>query len=389
MTMDDFLPYAKQSIDSEDVLEVSKALTSGIITRGERVEAFEKAFAEYCGAKHAVAFSSGSAALVAACHAGQIGPRDRFITTPNTFVATVGAGIHCGANPIFVDIDRSTGNLDLEQVEINLKQPISRGKAVVIPVHFSGIPVDMRRLDRMISHPDCVVIEDAAHALGSTYKEGQKVGSCAYSQMTIFSFHPAKTMTTGEGGMVTTNDDDLNHRLRRFRNNGIERDPIYLEEAPSPWYYEVHEISNNFNFTELQGALGLSQLKRLNSFAAKRRELVQAYRDQLRDFPHLRVFTSELDAQSVFHLLVVQIDFAACKTDRTAVMNKLRDKGIGTQVHYIPVYRHPYFRKKFGDISEYFPQMEGYYSQALSLPLYYDLRLEDVERVVGALRESL
>lgn len=385
-----FLPYAHQSIDPADIFEVNKALFSNAITRGPRVEAFEKEIADYCGAKYAVAFSSASTALSAACHASQVDKHDRLISTPNTFISSVGCGVQKGATPIFVDIDRHTGNINLEQVGFTMQKPYSRGRHILLPVHFSGIAVDMRQLDSLITDPDTVVIEDAAHALGSYYPNGgPRVGSCEWSQMTVFSFHPAKTITTGEGGMVTTNDRELVHRLQRYRNNGIERDPQYLEGEAAPWYYECHEMTNNFNFTEIQAALGLSQLKRLEDFIAKRRQLVQIYRQELQNLEHVVPFTAEFDEHTSFHLFVVQIDFSAYKTNRTEVMNKLKDRGIGTQVHYIPVYRHPCFKNICGDISEYFPNMEAYYNQALSLPLYYNLRIEDVERVVRDLQSVL
>ena len=262
-----FLPYAKQSIDEQDIQAVGKALSAEWITRGPLVEAFEKEFASYCNAAYAVAFSSGSAALAAAYFAAQVGPSDRLISTPNTFIATVGAAMQYGAQPLFIDIDRKTGGIDLEQLIFNANQPLSRGRPILAPVHFAGIPVDMEELDRHLTNPDVVVIEDAAHAIGSNYpRQGPKVGSCAWSQMTMFSFHPAKTITTGEGGLVTTNDSELCRRLKLFRNNGIERDPQYLEGEPAPWYYEVHALTNNFNFTEGQAALGSSQLRRIDIF---------------------------------------------------------------------------------------------------------------------------
>lgn len=387
--MTSFLPYAHQSITSEDIAEVGKALTGDFITRGPLVEAFEGAVAHYCEAKYAVAFNSGTSALMAAYYAGNVYAFDRLITTPNTFVASAGAGIARQATPVFVDIDRSSGNFDLDQVEINVNYPSSRGRPVVIPVHFAGIPVDMEALDRTIKNPDVLVIEDAAHAIGSTYSNGQKVGCCAWSHMTIFSFHAVKTLTTGEGGMVLTNDESLYHRLRLYRNNGIERDPQFLRVEPAPWYYEVLDVTGNFNFTEMQAALGLSQLKRLDQIVAKRRQLIGTYRQLLNDMPHVKMFKPDYDAQTAYHLCVVQIDFHAYKMTRTEVMMKLKEKGIGSQVHYIPVYRFPFLADKIGDISSYFPQMEAYYSQALSLPLYHDLREEDVERVVSTLKAIL
>lgn len=386
-----FLPYGRQCIDEQDIEAVATALRSEMITRGERVAAFEKSIAEYCGAQHAVAFNSGSSALLATCYAAKVNASDRVLTTPNTFFSTTGCAAQFGATPVFIDIDRQTGNLDLELLEMNLGTPLSRGRHVIMPVHFSGIAVDMEKVDRMITDPDAVVIEDAAHALGSCYRDGQKVGSCAWSQMTVFSFHPVKNITTGEGGMVTTNDDQLAHRLRQYRNNGIEREKDSLKNPAqaAPWYYEVQGMSNNLNFTEIQAALGLSQMSRLDEFVKRRRQLIGKYREKLAGFPHLKMFTSEFDAQTAFHLCVVQIDFDALGINRAEVMYKLVEKGIGTQVHYIPVYRHPVFQEKSGDLSAYFPQMEGYYAQALSLPLFYGMTDLDLERVCSTLKTVL
>lgn len=389
MTTLKFLPYGKQSVTKEDLAEVMKVLESDLITRGPKVEEFERAVADYCGAKHGVAFSNGTAALMAACHAADTGPYDRLITTPNTFVATVGAGVQCQSTPVFVDIDRDTGNLNLDQVQFTLERESSRGKDVIIPVHFSGISVDMKRLEKMIKKSDTIIIEDAAHAIGSRHPDGFMVGSSAYSHMTVFSFHAVKTMTTGEGGMVMTNDDELCRKLRLFRNNGIERDPMYLERKAEPWYYEVKDLTGNFNVTEMQAALGISQLKRLDRMVEKRRRLVSAYREKLREIQEIRLFSDKHDALTAFHLFVVQIDFEALKFSRTELMERLMERGIGTQLHYIPVYRHPYFQAKIGNISSYFPNMEAYYSQALSLPLFYEMEEEDVSRVVATLKEIL
>lgn len=383
-----FLPYAQQHISSEDINAVTKALTQPIITRGQLVDAFENRIADYCGAKYGVAFNSGSTALLAAYFAADLGHADRIVTTSNSFIASIGSGVQFSATPVFLDIDRDTGNLDLNQLQHNINQPSLRSKTVIVPVHFAGIPVDMEAVDGIISDSRTIIIEDAAHAIGSRYKDGQRVGCCAWSHMTVFSFHPAKTITTGEGGMVTTNDPELYHRLQLFRNNGIVREPELLKRNPGPWHYEVVALTSNYNFTEFQAALGLSQLERIDDFVSKRQALMRLYKQKLAAFEHIRLMAPE----NLFiapHLCVVQIDFEAYKTNRSDVMFGLKDRGIGTQLHYIPLYRHPVFADKMGDVSEYFPQMEAYYEQALSLPLYFDLSEEDVETVVKNLKEVL
>lgn len=389
MTIEHYLPYAQQHISKEDIESVQRALSQPYITRGPLVEAFEKEIAQYCGAQYAVAFNSATSALMGAYHAADVGVNDRVITTPNSFVASIGPGIQRSATPIFVDIDRKTGNLDLEQVMLNVNRLQSKGKTIVVPVHFSGIPVDVQAIDAGISNYRTIIIEDAAHAIGSCYRDGSKVGSCQWSQMTVFSFHPAKTMTTGEGGMVTTNDPDLYHQLRVFRDNGKEKDAPYISQPAAPGYYEVQFLSGNYNFTEMQAALGLSQFQRLEAFVQRRQKLMELYRDQLASLAHVQLFDASHEHLIAYHLCVVQIDFAAYKTTREKVMEALHGMGIGTQIHYIPLYRHPFFKNLAGDLSEYFPEMEAYYSKALSLPLYYHLRDEDVERVVSGLKKAL
>jgi UDP-4-amino-4,6-dideoxy-N-acetyl-beta-L-altrosamine transaminase len=387
--MNNFIPYTKQSLLPQDIDSVKDALYQEIITRGSKVEEFENAVADYCGARFAVSFNSGTTALYAAAFAGRINEYDECLTTPNSFVASTGCVVSNGATPVFLDIDRQTGNLDLKNIKYNLEKKKLRGRTIVLPVHFAGIAVDMEKIDQLIQDPNAIVIEDAAHALGSCYKDGTKVGSCKWSQMTIFSFHPAKQITTGEGGMVLTNDEEYFHRLRLYRNNGIVRDGKYLMSQEAPGYYEVHELTGNFHLTDFQSALGLSQFDRIESIVENRKKLIKAYRKLLKGIPEVKMFTSEFDDLTSFHLNVVQIDFEALKTTRTDVMNKLKEKGIGTQFHYIPIYKHPFFSKAAGDISEYFPEMEIYSKQALSLPLYTDLKLEEVEYVVKTLKEIL
>lgn len=384
-----FLPFARVSISQEEIQEVKNALSSGVITRGPTVEAFEKELAKTCDAQFAVMFHSASAGLSAAYQAAGLSSYDRVITTPNTFVATAGPALQQKARYVFCDIDPETGNIDLEQVKYNLEIPGTRGKTIVVPVHFGGIAVDMKKLDEMLSDPEVVIIEDAAQAIGSCYPTGEKVGSCCYSQMTIFSFDSTKTISTGEGGAVTTNDPVLYHLLKRYRNNGIESEESYWnqtdEEGSYEGYYEVEEISNNFNVTEMQGALGLGQLKRLDLFVNKRRELIAAYRKGLEGIPHLKMFTPQYDAHTSFDLAVVQIDYEKWNTSRKELIRALKERGIGTQVHYIPLYRHPVFFRQSGDLREYFPKMEQYYAQTLSLPLFHEMTLDDVKRVCETL----
>lgn len=384
--MEHFLPYSKQNITAEDLESVGRALAGEVITRGPQVEAFEQALAHYCGASFAVLFNSGSTALHAACFAERVGPRDRLLTTPNTFIATVIAGMRFGALPIFIDIDPETGNLDLNQLAPNLKVESTRGRSIVIPVHYAGAPVDMKALERSVYDPETVVIEDAAAALGSSYDAEHRVGCCAFSRMTIFSFHPAKILTTGEGGAVTTNDPDLAKRLKLYRNNGITKP---AQEELIPGYYEVEEASGNYNFTEFQAALGLSQLQRIDAMIAKRQHLVQAYADQLKDCSLVKCLFNNSSSLIAPQLMVVRIPFSTQLLSRPALMTKLKEAGIGTQVHYIPLYRHPLLRNQMGDLSPYFPGMEQFYAEALTLPLYETLTDSDVKRVSQTLKSLL
>lgn len=381
MSQPPFLPYAKQSIQEEDRQAVSAALNEELITRGPLVKHFEESIAAYCNVPYAVAFNSGSSALAAAYFAARINDFDRVITSPNTFIATLGAAIQQGARPFFVDVDRDTGNLDLAKLAEVLRFQSTRGRPFIVPVHFSGIPVDMSALDRLIHHPEAIVIEDAAHALGSIYPSGEKVGSCAYSQMTVFSFHPAKTITTGEGGMVMTRDEELFHRLQLFRDNGIERNEPYLSRPSALGYYEAQAITGNFHLTSFQAALGVSQFRRLDAFVSKRRTLVNRYRQNLGHVSQIKLFSQSHFENTAFHLFVVQIDFAACKIGRQEVMRQLKMKGIGSQVHYIPLYYHPIIKSDEELEKGKCPEMGVYYSQALTLPLYFDLQEEDVDRI--------
>lgn len=378
--MSKFFPYARQSIDQSDIEAVKESLSQSLITRGEKTLAFEEALAKKVSAKWAVTFTSATTGLYAAFQAADVSSFDRFITTPNSFIATVAAGMRLGAKPLFVDIDRNNGSLDVEALKEHVSMPMSRGRIILAPVHFAGIAHDMAAIDKSLKGPDYVIIEDAAHAIGSNYPDGTPVGSCTHSHMTVFSFHAIKTITAAEGGCVTTNDEGYYKRLLQIRNSGIVR------SASDPWYYEVKEITGNYHMTEMQAALGLSQLNRLDSFAQKRRQIVTWYRNRLKN---VRFFDESYDARSCYHLMCVQIDFEALGKSRTEFMKELHEAGVGSQYHYIPLYRHPAVAKVSGDIAHNYPEMEGYYKQALSLPLYYDLTEEDVDYICNTINKAL
>lgn len=384
MTTEKFLPYGRQSIDAFDLTDLSEAISADIITRGARVQDFEAAIAAEVGARYAVAFCNGTAALEAAYFAADLKPYDRVVSSPNTFVGSVVTPLKLGADLVFCDIDRRHGGMSVESAEPSLHFRSTRGKLVVVPVHFAGITLDVHRIRSIARHPSSMIIEDAAHAIGSTYPSGEKVGSCAFSDMTVFSFHPVKTITTGEGGMVTTNDPALKRRLELFRNNGIVR-----PEGREPWYYEVHAATGNYNITDFQAALGLSQFGKLREFSDKRRSLVQEYRRLLAGIEGIRLFDEEFDERTTYHLMVLQIDFAKFGVDRATLMQRLQAHNIGTQVHYIPLYHHPVCQVDLEEAPKFFPETESYYASALSLPLYPTLSLEDVAYVCDTLKEQL
>ena len=386
--MTNFLPYAHQSIDSSDLTAVSNALLQPVITRGPSVEAFERQVSEYVGARHAVAFASGSAALSAAFQAGQVGANDHIVTSPNTFIATIAGGVRSGASLGLIDIDEN-GNMDVRSSADALRQSRSRGRTVLVPVHFAGVAIDMHALDEQITAPSTLVIEDAAHALGSKYPDGSPVGNCQYSDMTIFSFHAIKNITCGEGGMVTTNDPSLDARLRMIRDSGIDRTTLCNHAAPEPWYYEVPELSSNYHMTEGQAALGLSQLRRIEEFAQKKAVLLAAYRERLRSMPAVKLPPIESDPISHRHLFCIAVDFDSLSLSRTEVMEGLRSLGVGTQYHYVPLYKHPALKSALGANVSAFPAMERHFRTALSIPFYSSMEVTDVDRVVMALRKVL
>jgi UDP-4-amino-4,6-dideoxy-N-acetyl-beta-L-altrosamine transaminase len=391
----ELLHYGRQSIDRSDVDAVLNVLQSDLITQGPVVERFESALAERVNARHAVAVSSGTAALHIAALAAGLAPGDIGVTSALTFVASANCVRYTGGDVALVDIDPDT----LGMAPLALKALLAEQQDVkaVIPVHMGGVAHASDEI-RALAQSRCV-IEDAAHSLGGSYACGRPVGCGAYSDMSVFSFHPVKSITTAEGGAVVTNDDELARRLRLLRNHGIERNPERFVGADcnesgriKPWLYEAQMLGFNYRMTDLHAALGLSQLKRLDSFIARRRTIALRYDEAFRGLPHMRLPQSAADqrARSALHLYIAEFDFAALNTTRVGFMSRLERRQVRAQVHYIPVYRHPYYQNRFA-VSE-FPNIENYYRGCLSLPLYPALTDEDVERVIlavtGAVAEA-
>ena len=382
--------YGRHHLDEEDIQAVVDVLRSGSLTQGSAIDVFEQAVAEYVGAKYAVAVSSGTAALHLAALAAGVGPGKSLITSPITFVASANAALYVGGRPVFADIDPDTVNMSLGSLKEALaKNPDARA---VVPVHFAGLPCDMPAIKLAADRAGAVVIEDAAHALGATYPDGSRVGSCAHSQMTMFSFHPVKAITTGEGGMITTNDESAYRKLLRLRSHGINKldDPLMLPEQAlvngvrAPWYYEMEELGYNYRITEIQCALGLSQFRKLDKFIRRRRALVGAYDKALGEFRYCRPAQAEGREQSGHHLYTLRLKFKSLGVERARVMQTLREQGIVTQVHYVPVPMHPHYRR-LGLNPQDYPNAQEYYEEALSIPLFFDLTDEQQKFVINAL----
>ncbi|HHU91799.1 MAG TPA: UDP-4-amino-4,6-dideoxy-N-acetyl-beta-L-altrosamine transaminase [Halanaerobiaceae bacterium] len=360
-----YIPYGKQWIDDEDIKAVVEVLKSDYLTTGPKIEEFEEKFAAYVGAKYAVAVSNGTAALHAACFAAGIGPGDEVITTPLTFAASANCVLYQGGKPVFADIDPETYNISVEEI----KKKITNKTAAVIPVHFTGQPCDMEEIYEIARENNLIVIEDAAHALGATYK-GEKIGNCRFSDMTVFSFHPVKHITTGEGGMITTNDKELYEKLKLFRTHGITKEPDrYIRKTDESWYHEQQFLGYNYRMTDIQAALGISQLKKSDEFLKRRREIARIYNQKLAEIEWIKLPYQETDRESSWHLYIIQVDEEKLGKSRKDVFNHLRSKGIGVQVHYIPVYWHPYYQD-LGCKKGLCPEAETVYKRIITLPLY-------------------
>lgn len=400
--MNSFIPYSRQQIDDDDIAAVIDALKSDYLTTGPLVEGFEAAVCEAVRASQAVAVSNGTAALHVAAMALDIGPGDVAIVPAITFSATANAVRYCGGEVIFADVDPDTGLMMPEHFEAALRKVGSRRLRAVFPVHLGGQCADPAALADIARREGIAVVEDACHSLGGGYLKADRmvpVGSGHDALMTVFSFHPAKTVTTGEGGAVVTPDPATGRRLRELRTHGITRDPAQFQQpdmaydtdgAVNPWYYELRELGNNYRLTDIQSALGRSQISKLRQFVRRRAELVERYDRLLSPLsPRLTPIVRQPGQTPAWHLYIALIDFAGIGASRRQVMKALAARNIGTQVHYIPVPLLPYYKQRYGATAADFPGAQRYYERALSLPLYYGLGDADQDRVVEALFDIL
>ncbi|MFL6534892.1 MAG: UDP-4-amino-4,6-dideoxy-N-acetyl-beta-L-altrosamine transaminase [Pseudomonas sp.] len=383
------IPYGRQSLDQADIDAVVAVLRSDWLTQGPAIEGFEQAMARRCQAGHAVAVCNATAALHIACLAAGLGPGDRLWTTPNTFLASANCGRYCGAQVDFVDIDPLTWNLDAVALAAKLEQAERDGTLpqVLVAVAFSGQSCDMREIARLSDRYGFTVIEDASHAVGASYA-GRPVGCGEFADMTVFSFHPVKIITSAEGGMILTNRPELAQRLQRLRSHGMTRDAEQMTEpSHGPWYYQQVELGFNYRITDLQAALGLSQLNKLDGFIARRRELAARY-DRLLDGLPLTLPGLQADAESAWHLYVVRLRLEEISLSHRQVFEGLRAAGIGVNLHYIPVHLQPYYRD-LGFAPGDYPRAERYYAEAISLPMFPSLSDEQQDYVAGQLQRLL
>ena len=384
------IPYGRQQISEEDIESVVDVLRSDFLTQGPVVPQFEQAVCDYTGAKFAVAVNSGTSALHIACLALGLQQGDWLWTTPITFVASANCGLYCGAQVDFVDIDPLTWNLSISVLEEKLAHAKTQRRLpkIVVAVHFAGLPCEMERIRQLSKEYGFSIIGDACHAMGGCY-QGVPIGAGAYSDITIFSFHPVKNITTGEGGMTVTNSAELAGQMKRLRSHGITSEPQQMTRSPDgPWYYQQIGLGFNYRMTDLQAALGLSQLKKLDEFIASRRRIATTYDYELSAFPlQLPYHTAQNNTLSGLHLYVVRLQQGSVH-NRKELLENLRACGINVHVHYIPVYAQPYYQQ-FGYNREDFPEAEKSYSQALTLPIYPSMGKRDQQTVIAALHEEL
>mgnify|MGYP001335282081 FL=1 len=373
------LPYGKQWLDEDDMAAVRAVLESDFITQGPAIERFERKVADYVGAKYAVAFCNGTAALHGACFAAGIGPGDEVITTPITFLASSNCVLYMGGRPVFADIDPRTYNLDPDRAA----ERITSATKAIIPVDLAGQPAEMDRIVMLARDRGLVVIHDAAHSLGASFG-GRKVGTLG--DMTMFSFHPVKHITTGEGGMIVTDNEAYYRKLLLFRNHGMTRDRDMMEGDDGPWYYEMRALGFNYRMTDIQAALGCSQMDKLDRFVARRREIAAAYNAAFAELDGLVTPWQHPSAASSWHLYILRWELRRFDADRRTLFEALRERNIGVNVHYIPVYRQPYYRSiGYGDTV--CPNAEAYYASCMSLPIFPRMTDGDVQDVIDAVRE--
>ncbi len=383
------IPYGKQDINQADIDSVIDVLQSDFLTQGPQVPLFEKTVSNYCGAEFGIAVNSATSALHIACLALGLGRGDYLWTSQNTFVASSNCGLYCGAKVDFVDINPLTYNLSPEELEKKLIQAKLENKLpkIVIPVHFSGQSCDMRKIHSLGQEYGFKIIEDASHAIGGEYL-GQPVGGCQYSDITVFSFHPVKIITTAEGGLATTNDKELLMRMQLFRSHGVTRDPeLMTRESEGDWYYQQVGLGFNYRMTELQAALGVSQMQRLDEFIAKRHKLQERYDLLLEDLPIIKPYQDK-DGYSALHLYPIKIQIDKVKNTKKEIFDALRNNNIGVNVHYIPVHTQPYYENmgfKKGD----YPNAENYYENTISIPIFQGLTIEMQDKVVNILKKVL
>lgn len=375
------IPYGRQNLDAGDIESVVDILRSPMITQGPKIEEFEAALARHCQCEHAVAFNSGTAALHAAYFAAGLDRDDEFIVPANTFAATANAGLYLGASPVFCDSEPDTGNMDVGILD---KLFTSRTR-LVVPVHYAGHPVDMEPLAEMAARHGALVIEDACHALGASYR-GTRIGNCAYSEMSVLSFHPVKHITTGEGGAVLTNKAAYVSKLKAFRSHGVYRDS-FTEESHGPWYYEMRDLGYNYRITDMAAALGLSQLGKLDRFVDQRREVASKYARAFENCPFFELPPERPWARSAYHLYHIRLNQGPLER-KPQVFTDLREAGIGVQVHYIPVYLHPYYRN-LGFKKGLCPRAEEFYQRVLSIPIFPGLADDEFDRVIETILEAM
>jgi UDP-4-amino-4,6-dideoxy-N-acetyl-beta-L-altrosamine transaminase len=382
------IPYGRQDINQSDIDAVIAVLLSDFLTQGPAVPAFEKSVADYCGSQHAVAVNSATSALHIACLALGVGKGDIVWTTPITFVASANCALYCGASIDFVDIDPRTYNISLERLaeKLAVAEKVGKLPKVIIPVHFCGQPCDMESIYALSQKYSFKIIEDASHAVGGKYK-GETIGNCRYSDITVFSFHPVKIITTGEGGMAMTNDAQLAKRMQQLRSHGITREENDMTRAPDgPWYYQQIDLGFNYRMNDLQAALGLSQMQRLNEFVTQRHVIAKRYNQLLADLPVNTPMQIE-DSYSGFHLYVIRLKLVEISKTHRQIFEVLREMDIGVNLHYIPVYLQPYY-ENLGFKTGYCEEAEKFYAEAISLPIYPGLTEIQQDRVIAALKEA-